>query len=266
VTLHGLHLVRRVDGIRKSAASLNLRLLLRAASRTICVSNAELESVRSIVGPGTLERVAVIRNGVTTQSPVTAEERETARAAIGVDLDAVVGAWVGSLDGRKDPLTPVLAARDAAVPVTILVAGDGPLRSAVERWASPRVRVLGFRDDVRQVLAASDFFVLSSEREGLSFALLEAMALGLVPLVTDAPENLEAVGHAGLKAGFGDVDAFAAAMTLLAGDESQRRLLGLQAQARVEQIFRADEMIDRTRAVYDDVSRSRDGASGSRRR
>jgi glycosyltransferase involved in cell wall biosynthesis len=149
--------------------------------------------------------------------------------------------------------------------VTLLVAGGGPLRTKVEEIATEDVRVLGFRRDVRRVLAASDFFVLSSRREGLSFALLEAMALGVVPVVTDLPENVEAVGDAGLLVRFGDVQGFAAAMSRLANDERGRLLLAQRARERVEASFRREDMIDRTRAVYDELSRSRGAAGGCRR-
>ena len=51
VTLHGLHLVRRVRGLRETAAALNLRAVLRAADRTICVRRASTTSSCRVVGP-----------------------------------------------------------------------------------------------------------------------------------------------------------------------------------------------------------------------
>ena len=66
--------------------------------------------------------------------------------------------------------------RRAGAPFVLLVAGDGPLAGAL---AGERVRMLGQRDDVPALLAAADILVLPSAREGLSFALLEAMAAGL---------------------------------------------------------------------------------------
>jgi glycosyltransferase involved in cell wall biosynthesis len=92
-----------------------------------------------------------------------------------------------------------------------------------------------------------------SQREGLSFALLEAMACGLPAIVADIPENIEAVGESGLAVPYGDEDAIAAAFLRLANDEQERSTLGERAQRRVSKLFNADDMIARTRAVYDEV-------------
>ena len=98
--------------------------------------------------------------------------------------------------------------------------GDGPLRPLVEAQADKRVRVLAPRRDLRRLFTAADLFILTSSREGLSFALLEALAAGLPAVVTDAPENVEAIGQAGLAAPFGEfqhgVDAVADCLKNLA--------------------------------------------------
>jgi glycosyltransferase involved in cell wall biosynthesis len=133
------------------------------------------------------------------------------------------------------------------------------LRAEIERIVSRDglpVHVLGFRRDLRDVLAAADFFILSSLREGLSFALLEAMSLGLVPVVSDAPGNPETVGDTGIVLRFGDAAAFAEAFSRLAADDEARRSLGEQARERVSRDFRADEMIRRTREIYDGLRAS----------
>ena len=135
-----------------------------------------------------------------------------------------VGIWVGSLDERRDPLAVVRAAEQTST--TVLMVGDGPLRPEVERAAGAHVHVLGQRKDVPNLLRASDFFVLMSQREGLSFALLEAMACGLPAIVADIPENIEAVGDSGLAVPYGDEEATAAAFRRLARDEHERTILG----------------------------------------
>ena len=102
--------------------------------------------------------------------------------------------------------------------------GDGPLRPQVEQaareapWCRHRDRLPLGRP--ARILAAADFFVLSSQREGFSYALLEAMSLGLPAVVSDAPGNPEAVGDAGIVVPFGDVAGFAAAFRRLARDEA----------------------------------------------
>jgi glycosyltransferase involved in cell wall biosynthesis len=237
ITLHGLHLLRRVTGWKARLAALSLRAVVRAADRTICVSHAEHGLLTAVVAS---PKTVVIHNGV----------RTTAVEPTILDAGPPVGIWVGSLDERRDPVCVVRAAERTST--SLLVVGEGALRGDVERAAGRHVRVLGPRGDVRNLLTAVDFFVLMSQREGLSFALLEAMAHGLPAIVADIPENREAVGDSGIAVPYGDVDAIAAAMQRLY-DESVRGRLGRLARRRVSEFFTAERMIDQTREVYDAV-------------
>jgi glycosyltransferase involved in cell wall biosynthesis len=167
-----------------------------------------------------------------------------------LDLPRPVGIWVGSLDERRDPLAVVRAAERSSTSLALV--GEGALRGEVERAAGAHVRVLGQRRDVPNLLAAADFFVLMSQREGLSFALLEAMAHGLPAIVADIPENHEAVGDSGIAVPYGDEDAVADAMLRLA-DEGERGLLGERASRRAAELFSADQMVEQTREVYEAV-------------
>lgn len=251
VTLHGLNLVRRLGGARRRAAALALRAVLRAADRTICVSQAEREELLRIAGQAATERALVIRNGVRVPPALTANERAVARRELGIAEDEVVGIWVGALGEHKGPLAAVRAARKAGV--GLLVVGEGPLRTEVEREAGDRVRVLGQRADVPRLLGAADLFVLTSQREGLSVSLLEAMAAGLPAVVTDLPENVEAVGGAGITVPCEDDDALVAALSRLAADDNERAELGKLARTRILEDFEADRMLGQTAALYDEV-------------
>jgi L-malate glycosyltransferase len=260
VTLHGLNLLRRLTGVARLASAANLRLIVNAATRTICVSEAERDDVLGSAGTRAAKRLIVIHNGIAAGERPNAAERSAVRAELGLAAETIVGISVGSLDPHKDPLVPVRAALEVAregKPLTLLVAGDGPLRPEMEQVARDggldAVRPLGFRTDVRRLLAGADFFVLSSQREGLSYAVLEAMSLGLPAVVSDAPGNPEAVGDAGIVVKRGDVAGFAGAFRRLI-DVSDRAALGEAARERVARHFRLDEMVRRTRLVYDEVA------------
>jgi glycosyltransferase involved in cell wall biosynthesis len=249
ITLHGLHLTRRLSGLLQTAAALNLRAVVRAADRTICVGKAEHDILAAVLGPDAARRAVVVRNGVRPAARANETERAEVRKELGIAGSGPIGIWVGSLDERKDPLTAVRAAEAASV--TLLVVGDGPLRPQVEASAQRHVRVVGGRGDVARLLAAADFFVSTSVREGLAFSLLEAMAAGLPSIVSALPENVEAVGDTGMV--YDGEDTLAAALGRLAASEPERAALGERARQRAAKRFRAEEMIARTRALYDDV-------------
>jgi glycosyltransferase involved in cell wall biosynthesis len=248
VTLHGLHLLRRFDGMRRRAAEVNLQALVRAADRTICVSDAERDVLVGVVGEASAHSVQAIHNGV---EPVERRDARDVRVELGLQDSDVVGIWVGSLDERRDPVAVVRAAERTSTP--LLIAGDGHLRPQVERAAEGYVHVLGQRSDVHELLDAADFFVLMSQREGFSFALLEAMAHGLPAIVADIPENIEAIGDSGIAVPYGDEEATAAAMRRLGEDDGYRNTLADRARQRIADRFSAEQMVERTRALYDAV-------------
>ncbi len=246
VTLNGLHLVRRLHGPAGAVAALNLRGLVRAADRTICVARAERDYLLAAIGEGGARSTLVVHNGVPIRPLPDGAVRTEVRRELGVPESAPLAIWVGSLDERKDPFAAARAAERASL--TLLLVGDGPLRSQLEREAPTLVRVLGQRDDVPRLLGAADVFVLTSRREGLAFSLLEAMAHGLAPVVADAAENVEAVGDAGLV--FDDESALVAALRRLVESPDERAGLGERARRRATALFDAERMIARTRAVY----------------
>lgn len=255
VTLHGLHLLRRVEGFRRHAATLNLHAIVRTAGRTICVSNAERAELASAVGDGALGQVRVIHNGAKIAGRASETERAAVREELGIPETSSLAIWVGSLDERRDPFVVIRAAMQTST--ALVMVGDGPLRDRAQREARPPVFVVGQRDDVPRLLAAADFFVLMSAREGLSFALLEAMGHGLPPIVADVPENLEAIGDAGIAVPYGEEGPLVDALRRLVANETERAQLGDRARERIAASFSAAEMVARTRSVYDEVCAER---------
>jgi glycosyltransferase involved in cell wall biosynthesis len=252
VTLHGLHLFRRASGAQRLAAQLNLRAVAHAADTTICVSSAEQHVLAGAIGSALTERkTTVVHNGARIPPIEETSGRARVRTELGLTESESVAIWVGSLDERRDPVAVARAAEQTGT--TLLVVGEGHLRADVERAAQSHVRLLGQRDDVPQLLGAADVFVLMSQREGLSFALVEAMAHGLPSIVADIPENREAIGDAGIAVPYGDTDAVANALRFLRSNPSERGRLAELARGRAEAEFSAGRMIERTRAVYDEV-------------
>jgi glycosyltransferase involved in cell wall biosynthesis len=135
----------------------------------------------------------------------------------------------------------------------LLVAGEGPLLERLERLPSEAVRVLGFRPDVHRLLAASDAFVMPSEREGLSLALLEAMGRGVAVVVSDGAGNPEAVGDAGVVVPVGNTDALRRALEELAAEPERRRGLGEAGRERVRRRYTIERWLADMHGVFGDA-------------
>jgi len=259
VTTHGLHFLRRASGVGVVLARAALRAVTAATTITICTSEVERLELHAVMGSERHRQLRVIHNGVKVGKPAQPLDKAAARAALGLRGDDLVAAWMGGLDTHKDPATPAqaaVAARAAGLRIVLLLAGDGPLRSEMDelaRRSGDSVRVLGFRSDGASILAAADFFVVSSVREGLSFSLLEAMSAGLAVVASRTPGNVEAVGEAGIIVSAGDVGALSSAYARLASDDGARIRLGATARARIAARFTLETMIRETQAAYADA-------------
>jgi glycosyltransferase involved in cell wall biosynthesis len=256
VTTHGLSFLRRAEGASLRLARGRWAHVMGEARRVVCSSHAERDELLALDGSATVRKLVVVPNGIALPPRVDRDTQAALRAELGMAQDEVVGLFLGLLDRYKDPLTAIRAAhvvRAEGIPFTLLVAGDGPLANAVNRLASPAVRVLGFRDDPDRLLAAADIFVMPSRREGSSYALLEAMGHGLAILASDGAGIPELVGEAGAIAPVGEVQAFAEELRALVADRAYREQLGRSARARVAESFGIDRFIDSTRAIYESV-------------
>ncbi len=144
-----------------------------------------------------------------------------------------------------------------ARPIRIVIAGDGPERDRLEQLAARlgvtgRVVFLGFREDVGDLLAASDLVVLPSLREGLSIALLEAMAAGKPIIATSIGSQREVASRADMARLVRPADARALSQAIvdLAGDEALMASLGTNARALYESRYTEDRMLRSYRRLY----------------
>jgi glycosyltransferase involved in cell wall biosynthesis len=152
----------------------------------------------------------------------------------------------------------------ALVPEALFIlVGDGPERVRLEAQASElgldnRVIFLGYRQDVPELLASCDLFVLPSLLEGLPLAVLEAMAAGKPVIATQVGGTDEAVvdGKTGLLVPSADPMALACAIRKLLSDRPLAERLGVAGQARVRRHFSAESMVQRVTKIYDELSNS----------
>jgi glycosyltransferase involved in cell wall biosynthesis len=156
---------------------------------------------------------------------------------------------------------PTLLRAAAELPEAVFAfAGDGPLRPELEHEAArlgveDRVRFLGHREDVPDLLAASDVFALPSLYEGSSLALLEAMAAGRAVVSSSIGGTAELIedGANGLLVPPGDVGALSSAIRRLLRDDGLRARLGARGRDRVEANFAERATADAVEGVYSEV-------------
>ncbi|HEU5105123.1 MAG TPA: glycosyltransferase family 4 protein [Solirubrobacterales bacterium] len=254
ITTHGLHRLRRSTGVAGALVRRRLRAAVAASATTICTAGDERDDLGAALPPSLLDRLVVVRNGVPVAEPADPPRRRQARESLGLADDDVAVLFVGQLEERKDPLgaiEAVNAARERGAPLVLVIAGDGPLEEEVAARAGPGVRPLGHCNELEELYSAADLFLLPSHREGMSLALLEAMAHGLPPVVADGTGNAETVGAAGVVFAAGDLEAMSDRLFDLAGDADARARLGAAARERIRNELSFERFLAGTGEQYE---------------
>jgi sugar transferase (PEP-CTERM/EpsH1 system associated) len=245
------------------------RTALRGAAKALCsrwvrrivvVSEEVRRRVRTEwVVPD--DKVRVIHNGIAIaeNSPTTAD-RQALRRALGLHDNDFVVCTAGAFRPVKDLPTLVEAMAKVvrrAPHARLLLVGSGPVRAAIEATAerleiSHALRLPGWRSDVQDVLGAADLFVMSSLSEGISLALLEAMAARLPAIATRVGGNPEIIdeGRTGLLVPPKDPDRLAEAILSIVEHPQRGVAMGAEGRARVERRFTLDRMIGDYEALY----------------
>ncbi|MCG6940282.1 MAG: glycosyltransferase [Thiohalocapsa sp.] len=224
----------------------------------VCRDAAERFAVLTDIPP---ERFDVLYNGVDCRRFAPCEHRAGLRRALGLADDELVILSVASLTPVKGHARLLEAAAQVLAGtrrrVRFLWLGEGAERARLEAriralQIDERVNLPGGSDRVPQHLAAADLFVLPSELEGMSNAILEAMASGLPVVAHAVGGNPELVDHehSGLLCPAGDANALAAAIGRLVRNDAERAAMGAAARRRAEQIFSLDAMLMRYADFY----------------
>lgn len=212
----------------------------------------------------TLPEVRTVRHGIDeSQVRRGPDARRAARARLGLRGDRTVVGTVGNMTAKKDQATLIHAldlVRQPGTDVQLVLVGSGPLEGHLRRLVSDAgmgewVLFTGTRDDVQSLLPAFDVFALSSRHEGLSIALVEAMAAGLPCVATrvgGVPEVLND-GRDGFMVNPGDAAALANAIHKLVVDPDLRARMGEQAKDNAKR-FSIRNAVSETMALYEQVT------------
>lgn len=227
---------------------------------TTQVSQAGLERYVRI---GTVPRhkIRYIPNGVDTERfKSDLEARLRSRQELRLE-EAFVWLAVGRFDVEKDYPNMLRAFAQVVkkqCETFLLIAGDGPLRPAVEELArdlglKDHVQFLGIRRDIPDLMNAADAYIMSSIWEGMPMVLLEASATELPIVATNVGGNREVVldGKTGFLVPPKDPEALAQAMLrLMSLSEEERWRMGKLARQHIEAHYSLDRVVNQWEALY----------------
>jgi glycosyltransferase involved in cell wall biosynthesis len=193
-----------------------------------------------------------------------ADVRPAARDALGLPATAPLVVCVANNRPRKGVPVLIEAAGllAAECDAHFLLVGRGmtspEIRKRIaETGRAGRFHCFDFRSDVLAIVAACDIAVLPSlRREGLPKTVVEAMALGIAPIVTDTGGSAELVvdGESGLVVPPGDAAALAAAIESLCVDRERARAMGAAARLRLGTAFRVEDAVAAHLRMYRELA------------
>jgi glycosyltransferase involved in cell wall biosynthesis len=238
---------------------LDREVVSRAADRFIAVSREDQRRMVEVEGVDP-RRTLHIPLGIGDSSRPA---RHNVRSELGIPADAPVLGVVGNLRSQKAHQVLIRATAELVgrwPDLRVLLAGTGPERQSLEGLVGKlglqhTVRLLGYRPDVPDVLAAMDIAVCSSDFEGTPIAILEYMDAGL-PVVATAVGGVPDVlddGVQGLLVPRRDPEALARALAELLSDPQRATAMGAHGRERRRTEFTLGVMIRRIEDLYSEL-------------
>lgn len=233
------------------------KLICHYAHQVICVSQSNKDTGREVFG---LKDAVVIDNGVNLERFNPDSRLKELRQEFGFsESDWVVG-FIARCTKQKNPLIYLAAlekAHKANSTVKGLFIGEGDMDEEVDVYIEQHkmkdyLYRSPFRTDVPEVLHSIDVYCLPSLWEGLSIALLEAMAMrkAIVATPTDGTCELIHNGENGIVVPFNDSQILANAINKLATSEEKRKQYGLSARSIIEKKYDAKRVAEKVTEIY----------------
>ncbi len=192
---------RRVDFPVKNSIFSKWKYNHRAIAKIICVSN----KIKEITAPAIVRKnvLTTVYSGIDTSRFSETLQQAEIRSTLDIPSHSLLVGNVAALAPHKDYKTFIEAAKlikSKRNDVHFLIIGDGPLRNEVKQWVlqsgiKSHIHLLGFREDVPQLLKALQVFMISSETEGLGTSILDAFASEVPVVATEAGGIPELVMH-----------------------------------------------------------------------
>jgi glycosyltransferase involved in cell wall biosynthesis/ribosomal protein S18 acetylase RimI-like enzyme len=258
-TTHGFAFHERSSRAKRVFYSTLERLAAHWCDRVVSVSEFHRRWALELGICGE-NKIMAIPNGIALPEPQSRIPASELRRGWGADRDDLVILSTGRLapeKGLEDLLKAASLLRRMGQRFRVVLAGDGPLRAQLEHLAqdlaiSDQVTFLGYREDVPDLLAACDLVVLPSLREGLSIALLEAMAAGKPVVATSIGSNVTVASQAemALLVPPCDPQALSEAILRCGRDPALRARFGNNARCVFKSRYTEERMLNAYRKAY----------------
>jgi glycosyltransferase involved in cell wall biosynthesis len=258
-TPHGLHFLGQRNPFKRQVFLRLEQVASRWGNHIVATSPSEQEALlRWKIAPAA--QIVQIGNGIDSDALPANTDAAALRAAQGIPNDGPLIGTMARITAQKNPQLFLHAAAQVAaqIPAARFVwIGDGDMAEQARGLAgslgiAERVTFLGYREQGAALLPMLDQFWLTSRFEGLPYALLEAMALGLPVVATDVVGNrdLVAAGRTGLLTPPDNPDALAQAAAYLIQHPVEAAALGRRGRTEVLAHHTARQMVERVTQLY----------------
>ncbi len=257
------------QGLSRWAGDLAHAFIRRQTRGIIAISDAVRAAA---IARGDLPAAAIhrVHNGIT--SPTPARDRDAVRSAMGLDPSTTLFLAATRLEQEKSVPLLIEAARQLRVEgqgqFKVCVVGHGSMHDELQgmirdKGLGDHVELLGFRQDVHDLMAAADVLVHPAAAEPFGLVLVEAMALGLPVIASNGGAAPEIVvpGQTGWLFDADDVEQLKHTMNAAIAAGREREQLGQAGYARFSACFTADRMVDQTLAFYRNMLHATDAGA-----
>ena len=239
------------------------RVTAPMANKIICLTSREIDQYLA-AHIGQHNQYTFIYNGIDIDAfsqPI--EGNAELRQSLVIPQDATLCVTVGRLvpvKGQADLIEAFAIAHKEHPNLHLMLVGEGELRRELESLTAKHdlteyVHFVGWREDVVNLLAISDIFVLPSHNEGLGLVIIEAMARSLPVIATEVGGVPEVVmhGETGILTPAHAPDQFAQALVKLAANNTQRQEMGKAGYARALDFFSITSTARQTGELYKEL-------------
>lgn len=261
-TVHGWSFHQDQSAIVYKLRALSEKIICKYSKRVICVSDSNRKSGIETFG---LKDCTVIENGINLNRFDAEGQYKDLRTEFGFSSTDIIVGLISRITKQKDPITfiksiEIANSKDSRIKGVLI--GEGDMDDEVNAYISqhhlePILHRFPFRNDVPAVLNTIDIYCLPSLWEGLSIALLEAMAMkkAIVVTPTDGTKEIIQDGYNGLVVDYNNPQKLADAYNKYVESPEIKISFGSNAYKLINERFSSRRVADMVCKIYNDICR-----------